>query len=102
MSAIPASTPPFTEDAVSQLSALHLLQKMGWTLLTPAEALKLRAGRKGEVILRPELERQLTAINAFEYRGRKYPFDRSAIEEGARAVSNLGDDGLVRTNEKVW
>src|SRR5436190_11612808 len=102
MTAVPDSTPPFTEDAVSQLPALHLLQKLGWTLLTPAEALHLRAGRKGEVILRPILEQQLAAINRFEYRGQTYAFDRSAIEEGIRALTSLGDDGLLRTNEKVW
>lgn len=102
MTIIPDTTPPFTEDAVSQLPALHLLQKLGWTLLTPAEALKLRGGRKGEVLLRAELQKQLMAINTFEYRGRTYTFDRSAIEEGVRALTNLGDNGLVRTNEKVW
>lgn len=102
MTPIPDNTPPFTEDAVSQLPALHLLQKLGWTLLTPAEALKLRGGRKGEVILRPVLEQQLASINEFEYRGHRYRFDRSAVEEGIRALTNLGDDGLTRTNEKVW
>ena len=99
---IPEITPPFTEDTVSQLPALHLLQKLGWVLLTPAEALKLRGGRRREVILRPILERQLATINSFEYRERTYPFDRSAIEEGIRALTNLGDDGLMRANEKVW
>jgi type I restriction enzyme, R subunit len=99
---IPDSTPAFTEDTLSQLPALHLLQKLGWMLLTPAEALKLRGARKGEVILRPVLEKQLISLNRFEYRGKMYPFDRSAIEEGIRALSDLGDDGLVRTNEKAW
>jgi type I restriction enzyme, R subunit len=102
MTSIPEITPPFTEDAVSQLPALHLLQKLGWTLLTPVEALDLRGQRRSEVILRPVLEGQLAAVNSFEYRGRNYPFDRSAIEEGIRTLTNLGDDGLVRTNEKVW
>jgi type I restriction enzyme R subunit len=102
MNTIPELTPPFTEDAVSQLPALHLLQKLGWRLLAPAKALALRGGRRTEVILRPILEGQLTAINSFEYRGCSYPFDRSAIEEAIRALTNLGDDGLVRTNEKVW
>jgi type I restriction enzyme, R subunit len=102
MTDIPDKTPPFTEDAVSQLPALHLLQKLGWKLLTPVEALKLRGGKKGEVVLRPVLEQQLMAINQFSYRGQTYRFDRSAIEEGIRALTNLGDDGLVRTNEKVW
>ncbi len=102
MTPIPDQTPPFTEDTVSQLPALHLLQELGWELVTPAEALKLRGGKQGDVILRPVLEQQLGAINQFEYRGRTYPFDRSAIEEAIRALTNLSDDGLVRTNEKVW
>jgi type I restriction enzyme R subunit len=102
MNTVPDRAPPFTEDAVSQLPALDLLQKIGWTLLTPADALKLRGGRKGEVVLRPILEKQLATINSFEYRGQEYPFDRSAIEEGVRALIDLGDDGLVRTNEKAW
>lgn len=102
MNAIPDNTPAFTEDAASQLPAMHLLQKLGWKMLTPSEALKLRGGRRGDVMLRPILEQQLAAINSFDYRGRSYTFDRPAIEEGIRALSNLGDDGLVRTNEKVW
>lgn len=102
MTFIPQSTPPFTEDTVSQLPAVHLLQKLGWTLLTPADALKLRGGKRGEVVLRTVLEKQLMAINAFEYRGQRYQFDRSAIEEGVRALTNLDDEGLVRSNEKVW
>lgn len=102
MNAVPDTTPPFTEDAVSQIPALDLLQKLGWTLLTPAEALRLRGGRRGEVILRPILEAQLTALNSFEVRGRTHTFDRPAIEEGIRALTNLADDGLIRTNEKVW
>lgn len=102
MNNVPENTPPFTEDTVSQLPALDLLQKLGWTLLTPADALQLRSGRKGEVVLRPILEKQIAAINSFEYRGQAYSFDRPAIEEGIRALTNLTDDGLIRTNEKVW
>src|SRR5688572_19301784 len=102
MNTIPDKTPPFTEDAVSQLPALHLLQKLGWEVLTPTQALKLRGGRKSEVILRPVLEQQLMAINEFDYRGQKHRFDRSGIEDGVRAITNVGDDGVVRTNEKLW
>lgn len=102
MNAIPERTPAFTEDAESQLPALHLLQQLGWKLLTPSDALRLRGGRRGEVLLRPVLEKQLATINTFDYRGQTYAFDRSAIEEGIRALTNQADDGLVRTNEKVW
>lgn len=102
MNAAPDHTPAFTEDAVSQLPAMHLLQKLGWELLTPAEALKLRGGRRSHVLLREVLERQLAAINSFDYRGAHHAFDRSAVAEGIRALTNLSDDGLVRTNENVW
>ena len=102
MSAVPATTPAFTEDQVSQVPALHLLQKLGWVLLTPEEALRLRGGRRSRVLLRPILEERFQAINTFEFRGRVNRFDRSAIEESIRALINLPDDGLVRTNERVW
>ena len=81
MNAVPPSTPAFTEDQVSQVPALHLLQKLGWVLLTPDEALRLRGERRSRILLRPILEERLQAINAFEFRGRVNRFDRAAIEE---------------------
>lgn len=99
---IPEQTPPFTEDAVSQLPAVHILQKLGWKLLTPEEALKFRGTRRSEVILRAMLEKQLARINQFEYRGQFHRFDSSAIEAAVRELTNLDDDGLVRVNEKIW
>ncbi|MEX3897347.1 type I restriction endonuclease subunit R [Paraburkholderia sp. BR10954] len=87
---------------MSQLPAAHLLQKLGWVLLTPAQAVQLRGGRKSRVLLRLILEQQLATINAFEFGGRTHTFDRAAIEEAIRALENLPDDGLVRTNERVW
>jgi type I restriction enzyme R subunit len=102
MIAIPSVAPAFTEDQVSQVPAMHLLQKLGWILLTPEETLQLRGGRRSRVLLRPILEERLQMINSFEFRGRVNRFDRAAIEDGIRALVNLPDDGLVRTNERVW
>jgi type I restriction enzyme R subunit len=102
MSSVPVSTPAFTEDEVSQIPALHILQKLGWTLLQPDETVHLRGSRKSRILLRPILEQRLQAINSFEYRGRTNHFDRAAIEEGIRALLDLPDDGLLRTNERVW
>jgi len=99
---VPEATPAFTEDQVSQMPALHLLQKLGWILLTPEEVLRLRGGRRERVLLRPILEERLQSINSFEFRGRVNHFDRAAIEDAIRALVNLPDDGLVRTNERIW
>ena len=43
------TTPTYSEDAISQLPALHLLQNMGWQYLSPDEALDLRGGKLGGV-----------------------------------------------------
>src|SRR5690349_15589666 len=102
MTTIPEEAPALTEDQASQLPACHLLQKSGGLLLRPRDAVSLRGGRKSRVILRPILERQLVAINAFDYGGRSHKFDRAAVEEAIRSLENLPDDGLVRSNERAW
>lgn len=102
MSSTTNGSPAFTEDLASQLPAIHLLQKLGWTLLSPRETSRLRGDRRSRVLLRPILEQRLEANNSFEYGGRVHRFDRAAIEEAVRSLANQPDDGLVRTNERVW
>ena len=102
MNDIPSQTPRHTEDAVSQLPALQLLQRLGWAWLPPEEAVRLRGGRLSAVVLREVLEERLQAINSFEYGGQLRRFDRAGIEEAVRALTNLPDDGLVMVNERVW
>ena len=43
------NTPSFKEDHISQIPALQLLQKLGYTYLSPAEAEKLRGGKTPDV-----------------------------------------------------
>ena len=43
-------TPSFNEDDISQIPALQLLQNLGYTYLTPEEALALRGGRMSAVL----------------------------------------------------
>ena len=43
--------PSFREELISQIPALRLLMAMGYQYLTPDEALSLRGGKKGNVIL---------------------------------------------------
>lgn len=102
MTDVPTQTPFHTEDAVSQLPALQLLQRLGWAWLPPEEAARLRGGRLSAVLLREVIEERLQAINAFEYGGQLRHFDRAGIEEAVRALTNLPDDGLVMVNERVW
>lgn len=96
-------TPKFQEDHSSQLPALQLLQNLGYTYLTPVEALLERNKDNQSVILEHILESQLKKINAFEYKGETYRFSEANIKN---AISVLKDfplvEGLVRANEQAY
>ena len=54
----------FKEDHISQIPALQLLQKFGYTYLTPDEALAMRGGKTSNVLLEDVLRNQLRRINS--------------------------------------
>ena len=56
----------FKEDHISQIPALLMLEKLGYTYLTPDEALALRGGNLANVLLEPVLRKQLAAINVVQ------------------------------------
>ena len=57
-------TPSFKEDHISQIPALQVLQNLGYSYLTPAEAEKLRGGKTSNVLLENILRKQLKEINS--------------------------------------
>jgi type I restriction enzyme R subunit len=99
---IPDHTPPTSEDVTSQIPALDLLRQLGWTYLSPEQVNRMRGGRRSEVILKDILRNQLAALNRFEYRGQEFPFTEGALEDAISELTSVLDDGLVRTNEKIW
>ena len=58
----------FKEDNISQIPALQLLQKLGYTYLSPEESIRLRGGKTSNVILEPILRSQLNLINSIQFR----------------------------------
>jgi len=94
--------PLMKEDHISQVPALQLLQNLGYTYLTPEEALRLRGGRTGGVILDGVLEEQLRRINRITYRGNEYPFSEGNILSAIQTLKDVTYDGLVRTNERLY
>lgn len=95
-------TPLFTEETSSKLPALQLLMGLGWQYLTPSEALALRGGRRGRVVLDGMLADWLRSHNTIEHRGEEYPFSEANLVEAIEALANVPYDGLVRTNEVVY
>ncbi len=95
-------TPSFKEDHISQMPALQLLQNLGYTYLTPEEALVLRGGRKRVVLLEGILAEQLRKINRIRFKGKAYPFSEGNILSAIETLKDFVYDGLVRTNEKIY
>ena len=93
-----------TEKHQSQIPALYLLVAMGFTPLSPVEALRLRGGRLRNVTLDDVLADQLLKLNRFTNRGREYPFDLEDAHEAMRRLKPTPDrlKGLRGTNQDVY
>ncbi len=95
-------TTNYTEYQDSQKPALQLLQKMGWQYISTEETVQQRDGMFTSVLLEDILSDQLQKINNFEYKGDTYKFSTGNIQAAINALKNVSDEGLVRTNEKVY
>ena len=80
----------FKEDHISQIPALQLLQKLGYTYLTPDEALAMRGGKTSNVLLEDVLRSQLRRINSIRVnRNKEELFSEQNIENGVLAMRNI-------------
>src|SRR5680860_317224 len=92
----------YSEYNDSQSPALNLLQKLGWQYITPEQTIKERDGLFTGVLLEDILAKQLHKINNFEYKGDSYKFSTGSIQAAINALKSVPDEGLARTNEKVY
>jgi len=95
----------FKEDHISQIPALQLLQKLGYTYLSQEEALELRGGKTTNVLLDAVLRKQLQEINSeIQVSGTKTSFfSAQNIENGVVAMRNIAmDEGYISANETVY
>ncbi len=76
-----------SELSQSQGPAVQLLEALGFTQLTPAEALKERNGRRSNVLFAGILAEQILKINWFTHRARQYPFDLGDADEAVRRLA---------------
>lgn len=95
--------PSFHEELISQIPALRLLMGLGWTYLTPTEALALRRGKLGAALLEDVLAKWLAEHNAITSKGKTVPFSEANL---AKALDMLADaplvEGLVAANERIY
>lgn len=97
-------TPSFKEDHISQIPALQLLQKLGYTYLTPSETLKLRGDRTTNVLLEDILRKQLKEINSIRISSTKTSvFSDANIENGIQALKDLPmNEGYINASEAAY
>ena len=97
-------TPSFNEDHISQIPALQLLQKLGYTYLSPDEALELRSNKTTNVILEKVLRTQLKEINSIKVSSTKTSlFTDANIEAGILALKDLPmNEGYISACEFAY
>ena len=96
-------TPSYKEDHISQIPALQMLIKLGYTYLSPNEAIKLRSGRTSNVLLEPILKQQLQKLNSIQYKGQEFAFSESNINTAILALRELPiQDGFIKANQAFY
>lgn len=92
----------YNEFKDSQLPAINLLRKLDYVWLDEDENVKQREGILSNVILEDILFKQLKKINSFEFKGKTFNFSAGNIRAAVNALKNVPDEGLVKTNEKIY
>lgn len=97
-----SSTPEFREIISSQLPALAQLIHLGYSYLTPAEALEQRRGRRSQVILTDVLLESLARINRVRYLDQDLPFTAEGLQKAAETLLRLPFEALYTTAQTVY
>lgn len=97
-------TPSFKEDHISQIPALQMLMKLGYTYLSPEEALQLRGNKTTNVILEDILRKQLKEINVRKVSSTKEMiFSDANIENGIQALKDMPmNEGYIAACEQAY
>ncbi|MBW7868292.1 MAG: type I restriction endonuclease subunit R [Brumimicrobium sp.] len=97
-------TPSFKEDHISQIPALQMLIKMGYSYLSPTETDELRGNKTTNVLLEDVLRKQLKKINSTRISSTKTSyFTDENIERGIQILKDIPmNDGYISATERVY
>lgn len=98
------NAPSFLEDHISQIPALQLLQKLGYTYLSQEEALHLRGQKNSNPLLDDVLRKQLKEINSIQVSSTKTAiFSDANIEAGIQVLKDLPmNEGYIAASEVAY
>jgi type I restriction enzyme R subunit len=95
-------TPKFQEEYSAKLPALTLLSNLGWSFLSPSQALAARDGKQDQVVLRQILRKELSK-RTFPFAGQEYPLSPKSVDNLiAEICSPALNEGLLTANEKMY
>ncbi|MFZ5561790.1 MAG: type I restriction endonuclease subunit R [Pseudomonadota bacterium] len=92
----------FDEKYLSQIPALQVLINLGYTYLSPEQALAARGGKTSQVLLEGVLRERLKQNNRIQYKGQSYLFSEENIQTAIQRLKNVKYDGLLKTNEAIY
>ncbi|UOG92955.1 MAG: type I restriction endonuclease subunit R [Candidatus Thiothrix sulfatifontis] len=94
--------PRFQEEYSAKLPALALLSQLGWSFLSPQQAVIARHGHYDQVVLRDILRSELQK-RRFIFAGREYALSSHALDNLiAEVCSPALNEGLLSANEKLY
>jgi len=98
-------TPSFKEDHISQIPALQLLMKLGYTYFPPSEADRLRQHKTSNPLLEEILREQLKKLNSAKQISatRATYIGDGNIENGIRALKDLPmNEGFIAASQTAY
>jgi type I restriction enzyme R subunit len=99
----PSSTPSSSEERITRVAVLRLLQNLGYGYLRQREVHLEREGNLSNVLLEEVLESQLRRLNRINFKGQEREFSDANIQAAILALKNAAaTDGLIRANERVY
>lgn len=96
------AAPKFQEEYSAKLPALALLTQLGWSFLSPDQALAARGGKYGQVVLRDILRAELEK-RRFIFAGKEHALSAKSIDNLiAEVCSPALNEGLLTANERLY
>ncbi|WP_288498981.1 type I restriction endonuclease subunit R [uncultured Acinetobacter sp.] len=94
--------PRFQEEYSAKLPALTLLTNLGWSFLSPSQALVARDGKQDQVVLRQILRHELSK-RTFIFAGQEYPLSAKSVDNLLSEICSPAlNEGLLTANEKIY
>ncbi|WP_180048455.1 MULTISPECIES: type I restriction endonuclease subunit R [unclassified Acinetobacter] len=94
--------PKFQEEFSAKIPALALLNNLGWSFLSPSQALAARDGKQDQVVLRQILHKELSK-RTFVFAGQEYPLSAKSVDNLISEICSPAlNEGLLIANEKIY